>query len=312
MSTFNQPFDPQRDIWFTAPAKDWNEALPLGNGKTGAMVFGTFNEKIQLNDATFWAGHPHDYNNPEAHKSLAEIQKLIFAGKENEATAVASKSFMGSPPFQAAYQPIGDLLIESVNAKPVTDFFRSLDVKTGISTVSYNCEGTTYVRESFVSAVDGVLVLRISADKLGAISTRVRLVGPYQSSLTHEGKKLLAQGQWKDDGQKRAWTANWDKPGIKYAASIQPKTSGGTVSEGGASFQVIELSPVDKSLDYHKIKLYVPAGSKTLKKAVLLGKDGIHYTYRIEKFSANPAVSEETFRFYPERYLNIEVIDLRD
>ena len=88
--------------------------------------------------------------------------------------------------------------------------------------------------------------------------------------------------------------------------------SGGTVSEGGASFQVIELSPVDKSLDYHKIKLYVPAGSKTLKKAVLLGKDGIHYTYRIEKFSANPAVSEETFRFYPERYLNIEVIDLRD
>ncbi|MBI1192359.1 MAG: hypothetical protein GC205_04200 [Bacteroidetes bacterium] len=88
--------------------------------------------------------------------------------------------------------------------------------------------------------------------------------------------------------------------------------SGGTVSEGGASFQVVELSPLDKNLDYHKIKLYIPAGSKTLKKAVVLGKDGVHYTYRIEKFNANPAVTEETFRFYPERYLNIEVIDLRD
>jgi outer membrane lipoprotein-sorting protein len=88
--------------------------------------------------------------------------------------------------------------------------------------------------------------------------------------------------------------------------------SGGSVTEGGVSYRIIELSPLDKSLDYHKIKLYIPAGAKTLKKAVVLGKDGIHYTYRIDKFTANPAVTEETFRFYPERYLNIEVIDLRD
>jgi outer membrane lipoprotein-sorting protein len=88
--------------------------------------------------------------------------------------------------------------------------------------------------------------------------------------------------------------------------------SGGTVSEAGVSYRILELSPKDKSLDYHKIKLYIPAGAKTLKKAVVLGKDGIHYTYRIDKFTANPAVTEETFRFYPERYLNIEVIDLRD
>ena len=126
MSTTNQPIDPQRHIWFSAPAKDWNEALPLGNGKTGAMVFGTINEKIQLNDATFWAGHPHDYNNPDAHNSLAEIQKLIFAGKEAEATALASKSFMGSPPFQAAYQPIGDLLIDLADSKPMPNADRVL------------------------------------------------------------------------------------------------------------------------------------------------------------------------------------------
>jgi alpha-L-fucosidase 2 len=242
MSTFNHPIDPQRHVWFNAPAKDWNEALPLGNGKTGAMVFGTINEKIQLNDATFWAGHPHDYSNPEAHKSLAEIQRMIFAGKENEATALASKSFMGSPPFQAAYQPIGDLLIEPDNTKGVSDFFRSLDVRTGISTVTYTVEGIGYSRESFVSAADGVLVIRISADKPNALSTQIRLVGPYQTALEHGSKGLLAKGQWKDDGQKRAWTASWDKPGIKYAVAMKPRATSGAISEDPQGFKVTNAS----------------------------------------------------------------------
>ena len=202
------------------------------------MVFGTLNEKIQLNDGTFWAGHPHDYSNPEAHKNLAEIQNLIFAGKEDQATALASKSFMGSPPYQAAFQPIGDLLIDTQEAGPMNEYVRHLDVKTGISTVSYKASGTHFLRESFVSAADGVLVLRITADKPNAISSTVSLVGPYQTSLSHQAKALLATGQWKDDGQKRAWTANWDKPGIKYAVGLKPKLLGGTLSERPDGFSV--------------------------------------------------------------------------
>ncbi len=243
MSTVNPSFDPQRHIWFHAPAKDWNEALPLGNGKTGAMVFGTANEKIQLNDSTFWAGHPHDYSNPEAHKNLAEIQRLIFAGKESEATALASASFMGSPPFQAAYQPIGDLLVDAGHTE-VTEYVRSLDVKTGISTVSYRVGETTFRRESFISAPDGVLVIRLSADQPKAISTSIRLVGPYQTSLTHDDQGLMARGQWKDDGQKRAWTANWEKPGIKYAVRLQPKIKGGSITETAQGCQIVGATEV--------------------------------------------------------------------
>ncbi len=242
MSPFNQILEPQRNIWFTAPAKDWNEALPLGNGKTGAMVFGTLNEKIQLNDGTFWAGHPHDYSNPEAHKSLADIQNLIFAGKEDQATALASKFFMGSPPYQAAFQPIGDLLIDTQETGPMNEYVRHLDVKTGISTVSYKVSGTHFLRESFVSAADGVLVLRITADKPNAISATVSLVGPYQTSLSHHAEALLATGQWKDDGQKRAWTANWDKPGIKYAVGLKPKLLGGTLTVRPNGFSVADVN----------------------------------------------------------------------
>ena len=241
-SSMNLAPDPQRHIWFAAPAKDWNEALPLGNGKTGAMVFGTLNEKIQLNDATFWAGHPHDYNNPDAHKSLPEIQRLIFAGRESEASAVGSKSFMGSPPFQAAYQPIGDLLIEFQESGVPTEYVRSLDVKTGISTVSYQVAGATVHRESFISAVDGVFVMRLTADQPNFFSGRVSLVGPYQNSLKHQGQMALAQGQWKDDGHKRAWTANWEKPGIKYAVGLKARSSGGVVAEDSKGYRVEKSS----------------------------------------------------------------------
>ncbi len=274
-------FDPQRHIWFDALAQNWNEALPIGNGKTGAMVFGTINEKFQLNDATFWAGHPHDYSNPNANASLPEIQRLLFASKEDEATNLASESFMGDPPFQAAYQPIGDLEFFPTHSAQVTDYYRSLDVKTGITTTQYTVGGVQYLRESFVSAPDGLLVTRFSSNRPKGITGTFKLSGPYQNALRVSQSSLLATGQWKDDGIKRAWTASWSKPGLNYAVAIgwnqlsnelSPTVEGFQVNE--ADEVVLVLATETSYVNYRRIDADpVPPVQNRIRKATKLGFD---------------------------------------
>jgi alpha-L-fucosidase 2 len=240
-------FDPLSDIWFSQPAKDWNEALPIGNGRMGAMAFGGVKrEVLQLNDNTFWAGHPHDYSVEGSVKALPDIRRLLFEGRESGATSHADRSFMGSPKFQAAYQTLGELTIELDGIDAGADYHRSLNVLTGLQTTAFSSNGVTYTRRAFASKPDGVIVIHLKASQKGALSGRAMLSGPYQAKSEKLGSSaLLATGQWKDDGKKKDWTANWSAPGIRYGIGLMAKLKGGRLTITG---ERVEFSGADEAL----------------------------------------------------------------
>ena len=143
---------PAQQLWYNKPAQIWTDALPVGNGRMGAMVFGgAAHERIQFNENTVWTGQPHDYAHKGASKSLQQIRELLWAGKQKEAEDLATKDFMSDPLHQRIYQAFGDLLIETPGADTVTGYKRSLDLDTGIATTEFTANGITYRREVFAS-----------------------------------------------------------------------------------------------------------------------------------------------------------------
>src|SRR6201993_5041846 len=137
----------QTTLWYKNPASIWTDALPVGNGHMGAMVFGgAEHERIQFNESTVWTGEPHDYAHKGAAQSLAQIRELLWAGKQKEAEDLAMKEFMSEPLHQKAYQALGDLLIETPAADTLAAYKRSLDLDTGIATTEFSSGGVRYKR----------------------------------------------------------------------------------------------------------------------------------------------------------------------
>ncbi|MCY2952571.1 MAG: glycoside hydrolase N-terminal domain-containing protein [Planctomycetota bacterium] len=164
-------------LWYAKPAAKWAEALPVGNGRLGAMVFGsTDTERIQLNEQTLWTGGPYDPTLPGGPKELPEIRRLVFAGKFFEAEALFAKAVMGKPD-QMKYQPLGNLFLEFPGHAKASDYRRRLDLDTAIAGVSYRVGDVVFQRDVFASPEDQVVVIRLTADKPGAITFSARLVG---------------------------------------------------------------------------------------------------------------------------------------
>lgn len=178
-----------RILKYGRPARNWNEALPVGNGRLGAMVFGTVpRERLQFNEETLWTGGPHDYSHPGAAESLPEIRRLLFAGKPREAEELAMERFMSVPLRQMAYQPFGDLWIDFPGHASYSDYERRLDIGQAVSSVRYKVNGTTFEREVFASAPDRVIVVRLTADKKKDLAFSLGLDSP------HEAKGLNTEG----------------------------------------------------------------------------------------------------------------------
>ena len=158
-------------LFYTHPAREWNQALPLGNGRLGAMVFGNVNaERIQLNENTLWMGGPRDTNNPDALEHLAEVRRLLFAGLPVEAYAVAEKYSMGRPFRLESYQTLGDLRLTFEHEGAPTEYRLELDIDSAIARLTYRLGGVRYTREVFVSHPAQALVMRVSADTPGKIT----------------------------------------------------------------------------------------------------------------------------------------------
>jgi alpha-L-fucosidase 2 len=165
-------------LWYRQPAAVWNEALPVGNGRLGAMIFGGLaNETIQLNEETLWSGGPYNPVVPGAHRALPEIQRLLFAGDIPAAHDLFGRSMMGHPYEQMKYQPLGNLRLSFPGHDKATDYERALDLDAAVARVSYRVGGTRFVREVFASAVDQVIVVRLTADRPGAISFTAAMEG---------------------------------------------------------------------------------------------------------------------------------------
>jgi alpha-L-fucosidase 2 len=154
----------QNVLWYSKPADTWTDALPVGNGRMGAMVFGgAGHERIQFNESTVWAGEPHDYAHKGAYQSLGKIRELLWAGKQKEAEDLAMKEFMSEPLHQKAYQALGDLLIETEVVGNPTEYKRSLDLDTGIAATEFSANGVKYRREVFASFPANAIVVHVTA-----------------------------------------------------------------------------------------------------------------------------------------------------
>lgn len=215
-------------LWYRQPAAKWDEALPLGNGSLGAMVHGgTDAERIGLNIDTLWMGVPHDYDKPDAGSFLPEIRSLLFAGKESEAAELASRTFMGSPECQTAYQPLGELLLEEEAAVRFTDYRRELDLARGVATTRYGARK----REVFVSFPDQVLAMRAAGE--GAVALAARLTCPFEHKVEPDGRGgLLLTGRWINDGTDRPWTADVRESGMSFAVGLRVLGGEGVFEDG--------------------------------------------------------------------------------
>ena len=179
-------------LWYRRPAKVWTEALAIGSGRLGAMVFGGINhERLQLNEDTLWGGGPYDPNNPEALAALPEARRLVFEGKYREADQLVNQKMIAKPRGQMPYQTVGDLLLSFPEVNSVADYRRDLNLDTAISRVSYSTGGVKFTREVFASPVDQVIVVRLTADKPGRIAFSAGFRTPQQASATSDGPDTL-------------------------------------------------------------------------------------------------------------------------
>ena len=186
-------------LWYDQPAGEvWLDGLFIGNGYMGGNVFGRIeHERIALNESTFWSGRPVDYNDPEAHNYFDQIKALMYAKKYKEAERLVDAHFYGKPANQQTYVPVGDLLLEfPAPAEPVTDYYRELDMETGIVKVCYTQDGVQMTREVFMSYPDHVMVMRVSADQPGKVNVEAKLDSPFRRAVCAADNRLTMQGTW--------------------------------------------------------------------------------------------------------------------
>ncbi len=229
-------------LWYRQPAKVWEEALPLGNGRLGAMVFGgVTDERLQLNEDSLWDGYPLDTSNPDALKALPQVRKLLFEGKNKEAEALAGGNMMGRPAGVRPYQSLGEVLMETPAGAPVSAYRRTLDLTTAVATVAYTQNGTAFTREIFASAPAGAIVSRFTASKPKSINFRLTLKRQKDAKcLAHPtaNNAILLRGQidCKD--------AKGEQRGLRFAAQVMAVTTGGTVTNTDGILTVSDADSV--------------------------------------------------------------------
>jgi alpha-L-fucosidase 2 len=221
-------------LWYRQPAREWVEALPVGSGKLGAMVFGgVAAERLQLNEDTLWAGGPYDPANPEALPALPEIRRLIDAGEYAKATQLAEAKFMGSPKRQMSYQTIGDLKLEFPGlAEAASDYVRDLDIDGAIATTTFTADGVRYLREVIASAPDGVIAVRLTASRKGAITVDLGFASPLKSKpvASVQGTALVLTGG--NDSQQGVPAQ------LKFECRVEVRATGGRVVGRGDKLSV--------------------------------------------------------------------------
>lgn len=210
-------------LWYQQPAEKWTEALPIGNGRLGAMIFGgVAREHLQLNESTLWAGGPYDPSNTNALATLPKVRQLIFAGKYDEATSLVGSNMMSIPLREMAYQTLGDLFLDFPATLTPVNYRRDLDLETATASVSFMTDGIHFKREIFSSAPDQVIVVRLTADKPGQISFAAGLKTPQKATVKVEGGDTLVMDGVGGDMRGIAGV-------IKFQARVKVVADGGSV-----------------------------------------------------------------------------------
>jgi len=253
-------------LWFRRPASEWNHALPVGNGRLGAMMFGgTSEEHIQLNEETLWTGGPYDPVVKGASAALPEIRRLLFAGDVPKAHDLFGRTMMGVPYEQMKYQPLGDLLIAFPGHDSVTSYRRELVLDSAIARVSYVMNGVTYTRDMFVSAPDQAIVIHLSANRPGALNFSATLHGVRNPAHSNYGTDYFQMDGVAPNGL-RLTGKNSDYLGIAgkltYEARLTAHADGGrgavsvdyrTLRVTGADAVTIVLAAATSFVNYQDV-----------------------------------------------------------
>jgi alpha-L-fucosidase 2 len=233
------PDDPNLRLWYNKPATIWEEALPLGNGKTGAMVFGGIaTERFQLNDITLWSGYPEDGNNPAGPEILKKTREEVFNGNYVKA-AEEWKKIHG--PYTARYLPMGDLILKmKLKDTTASDYYRDLNIQKGLSTVRYTAGGVDYRREAFVSFPDKVLAIKLSGSKSRSVSFEASLSSKLIYTVeTSTGNTIILKGKAPYHVAHRASEPvqvgynEKSGEGTNFEIRLKIKSTGGTISASG-------------------------------------------------------------------------------
>lgn len=235
-------------LWYDRPAAEWLEALPVGNGSMGAMVYGgVHQERIQFNENTLWTGSPHDYAHEGASAHLEKMRELLFEGEQAAAEEIGKKHFMGVPVRQQAYQPFGDLHLQFEGHENPVSYQRELDLETGLATTRYKIGPTTYTRTVFASYPDQAVFVRIEADEPGAITFSAHQTTPLHERenaadvefLELDDRTIAMQGQltvnFRDLGV---------ESGMRFESRVQADADGGVVTTSNSALEIRNANAV--------------------------------------------------------------------
>ncbi|MDG4757350.1 glycoside hydrolase family 95 protein [Micromonospora sp. WMMD710] len=226
-------------LWYDESAgTDWLRALPIGNGRLGAMVFGNVDtERLQLNEDTVWAGGPHEPSNTRGAGALAEIRRLVFANQWTQAQDLINQTMLGNPVGQLAYQTVGNLRLTFPTSGAASQYSRQLDLTTATTSVTYVMNGVRYQREVFASAPDQVIAMRLTADRTGSITFTATFDSPQRTSVASpDGSTISLDGV---SGNQEGVNGS-----VRFLALANATISGGTVSSSGGTLRVTNATSV--------------------------------------------------------------------
>lgn len=241
-------FGKEYKLWYNAPATVWEEALPIGNGRIGAMVYGNpLQEVYQLNEESIWSGYPQDWNNPKAANALPQVREAVDRGDYAKASELWKANAQG--PYTARYLPMANLMLDQLTRGEARNLYRELNISNALSTVTYESDGVKYRRTSFISYPDQVMVIKIAADRPQAVSLHIRLNSLLRYTVQTKGEKTLIL-----NGKAPAYVANRDydphqvvyddKRGTQFKVQVELLPDGGHCEANDSALTVRNANEV--------------------------------------------------------------------
>lgn len=222
-------------LWYDAPAVEWEEALPVGNGRLGAMSYGNpFHECIQVNEESLWSGAPVNSNNPKAGKNLDRIRELVLENRFSEAHKLTEESMVGVPPRVRSYQTCGNILLDYA-VKDTLEYRRSLNLNKGICLTEFIADGVFYKQEMFATAPDNVIAVRISASKNEAVDVLVRFERERDARFYIRGNEIVMEGQVEDEDNDLAGKGGEN---MRFASVLRILPQGGSLVEENGGIRI--------------------------------------------------------------------------
>lgn len=241
-------FGKEYKLWYNAPATVWEEALPIGNGRIGAMVYGNpLQEVYQLNEESIWSGYPQDWNNPKAANALPQVREAVDRGDYAKASELWKANAQG--PYTARYLPMANLMLDQLTRGEARNLYRELNISNALSTVTYEADGVKYRRTSFISYPDQMMVIKIAADRPQAVSLHIRLNSLLRYTVQTKGEKTLIL-----NGKAPAYVANRDydphqvvyddKRGTQFKVQVELLPDGGHCEANDSALTVRNANEV--------------------------------------------------------------------